>query len=437
MLSQIALASMTVPLTVKEGQPNNVVVNMESTIQTINIVPSVSQMFLGASIDVSASARDSSNDSVFSPSSNWSWSSDAPTVVSITGNGLSVSLNGLRIGSANITVSESESHKSVTIPVAVTNPPPPQYAVSDLKPPAPDQLFSRTQLNNIGQVMWQGQAGCFLLDQGVWHQIGDANTNVFSLNSIGELAGDIPTPPPGFNHAAILSLSHTTDLGTAGTGTFSTGICLNDQDDVLVRSDTNGLTLPYLFYWHAMSYTQIPSLSSPYDGTVAADTSACINNHGQVAASSFDPQGVHSHAMIWTTGGTVTDIKILPGYDTALPQSININGNVVGYCHSNTSGLDRAFYYAGQISDLGSFGGTSRAVAINANEQIVGFSTDTSGNGAGFLYQAGILYDINKLIPANSGWHVIEALSINDVGQIVGFATLNGVGHTVLLTPQH
>jgi hypothetical protein len=44
--------------------------------------------------------------------------------------------------------------------------------------------------------------------------------------------------------------------------------------------------------------------------------------------------------------------------------------------------------------------------------------------------------DLNKLIPAGSGWVLIDAEGINAAGQIVGLGMHSGREHGYLLTPQ-
>jgi len=43
---------------------------------------------------------------------------------------------------------------------------------------------------------------------------------------------------------------------------------------------------------------------------------------------------------------------------------------------------------------------------------------------------------LNLLIPADSGWVLINANSINNVGQITGYGTKGGHNHAFVLTPQ-
>jgi probable HAF family extracellular repeat protein len=52
-----------------------------------------------------------------------------------------------------------------------------------------------------------------------------------------------------------------------------------------------------------------------------------------------------------------------------------------------------------------------------------------------FLYENGNLWDLNQLIPENSGWILKEATDINNDGQIVGSGEIDGEIHAFLLTP--
>jgi hypothetical protein len=48
---------------------------------------------------------------------------------------------------------------------------------------------------------------------------------------------------------------------------------------------------------------------------------------------------------------------------------------------------------------------------------------------------AGGMKDLNSLIPANSGWTLINANAINNVGQITGYGQKGAYNHAFLLTP--
>jgi len=59
------------------------------------------------------------------------------------------------------------------------------------------------------------------------------------------------------------------------------------------------------------------------------------------------------------------------------------------------------------------------AYGINNRGQVVGYVGSLSG-GFPFLWEDGVVYDPNDLIPADSGWLLWKALDINDAGWIVG-----------------
>lgn len=313
--------------------------------------------------------------------------------------------------------------------------PPPRYAITDLKPPAPDRLDSLAKINNAGQVLWAGDQGTFRLDGGTWNRIGDSHFVGASMSNSGDIIG---RSNGGISHAFLYSNGTMRDLGTYSNGSFSGGYGINDNGECLVYSSINGDAGNSPFYWKGGTFVRITPLPTPpYDFSVTAAGGACINNAGQVAAMSNAADG-SSHLFIWTKDGAKKDLGTAPApYDGyAVPQGINDAGAVVGYCHNIATGKDHAFLYSGTaLADIGTLGGDfSRATAINASGQVVGFSTTASGSGAAFLYQNGTMYDLNSLIPKDSGWVLTEAISINDKGQIVGYGTYQGQGQAFLLS---
>jgi len=85
--------------------------------------------------------------------------------------------------------------------------------------------------------------------------------------------------------------------------------------------------------------------------------------------------------------------------------------------------------------DLGTLGGlTSSAYAINNSGQVVGESQTTYDTHA-FVFDTENMFDLNDLIPSDSGWDLITAQDINSSGQIVGYGSIGGEQHGYLLTP--
>lgn len=82
--------------------------------------------------------------------------------------------------------------------------------------------------------------------------------------------------------------------------------------------------------------------------------------------------------------------------------------------------------------------GEGQAYSINNNGQIVGFATDSEDNNVAALFDVmgnGVI-DLNTLIDPTLGWDLIVANCINDNGWIVGYGiNPQGLSSAYLLTP--
>ena len=182
--------------------------------------------------------------------------------------------------------------------------------------------------------------------------------------------------------------------------------------------------------------TELPPL--PGDSTSAATG---INNRGQVigisgecdvAVGRFSAQ----HAVLWENG-VPRDIGNLGGDSWHTPMAINSQGDVVGFSNppAGVGGLFRAHAFlwteGGGIEDLETLPGNTRsqALGINSRGQIVGLSSGAPAGLRAFLYQDGVMTNLNDLVPDYDG-HLLFAGDINDDGVITG-AALNAAGEVV------
>jgi probable HAF family extracellular repeat protein len=119
--------------------------------------------------------------------------------------------------------------------------------------------------------------------------------------------------------------------------------------------------------------------------------------------------------------------------------AINDRGQVVGWSYTaNGSGYPHAFRYDGTgMRDLGTLGGRhSEAHAIDAAGRVVGFADTETGDRRAFLWENGTMYDLNRLIPADSPWRLGSASAINGLGQILCHGMGLGAGwQSLILTP--
>ncbi len=115
--------------------------------------------------------------------------------------------------------------------------------------------------------------------------------------------------------------------------------------------------------------------------------------------------------------------------------ALNERGDVVGF--SNVSKADganfnaRAFLWTrGRgIQDLGTLPGDSlsQALGINEQRQIVGISC-TAGFAScrAFLWERGVMMDLNDHVPDDYADHLYTANDINNLGQITGYTVKAG-----------
>ncbi len=175
---------------------------------------------------------------------------------------------------------------------------------------------------------------------------------------------------------------------------------------------------------------QIQELS-PLPGETSSAATA-INDRGQVVGiSGICDRAVGrfsaAHAVLWQDG-TATDIGNLGGVAWNTPAAINHLGQVVGFSDlaGDESGAPNfhAFLWtrSGGIQDLGTLPGDSLSLAFGINDlgQVVGQSIGAGGSRA-FLWQNGVMTDLNTLVPPGS-LQLVYANDINSSGEIAGGA---------------
>ncbi len=175
---------------------------------------------------------------------------------------------------------------------------------------------------------------------------------------------------------------------------------------------------------------QLPNFSGDPDGAATA-----INDVGQVvgisgtcdvAVGAFTAK----HALLWQNG-TVINLGSLGGAGWNTPMAINNHGDIVGFSDLSgdvSGGQLNANFHAflwtketGRMTDIGVLPGDniSEALDINDEGQVVGVSFPSTH---AFIYENGVMRDLNSLIAHNSSLLLLAADGINDRGEITGQA---------------
>ena len=157
-----------------------------------------------------------------------------------------------------------------------------------------------------------------------------------------------------------------------------------------------------------------------------------VNAGGRIVGRARTPGHLQSRAFLVENGV----MRTLPthGGNDAEAKAINDAGLVVGGSEVSADGPTRAFLFdsaAGTILNLGTLGdNSSTAFDVNNNGQVVGQA------GGAFLWEDGVMLDLNELIDPASGWTLTYASGINELGLIVGQGdNPDGESHAFLLTP--
>lgn len=172
--------------------------------------------------------------------------------------------------------------------------------------------------------------------------------------------------------------------------------------------------------------------------TVRSDAlSATVIGGITIATGYSELANGNSQAVTWRADSTgFTALNDLGGLES-VASDINSNGEIIGY--GNTAGdnaLQPIFWQdnGGTLTptQLDTITGTSsgQALAINANSEIVGFSSDVNDQFA-TLWRNGTAIDLNDHIAQNikdDGWVLLEATDINDSGLITGNAINTNTG---------
>ena len=129
----------------------------------------------------------------------------------------------------------------------------------------------------------------------------------------------------------------------------------------------------------------------------------------------------------------MSNIGDLGGDAWHTPMDINEQGDIVGFSNpAYVVGIDflpLAFLWTREagIKSLGKLAGdtSSQALGINGRRQVVGVSSSLSGNRA-FLWENGVMRDLNDLVGSGFPDLLIVAQHINDAGVITGRAVPQG-----------
>lgn len=312
--------------------------------------------------------------------------------------------------------------------------------------------------------------------------VGAAGSQATGINGSGAVIGNFPYAA-GVTHGFVNVAGVITDLGTlGGADSYATGI--NDGGEVVGHA-LNAAGVQRAFLYAAGVMSDLGTLGGP------ASRAAAINKRGDIVGTAQIGDGFwDNRAFLLKRGARMQDLGRfeVPNQEGASSaMGLNEARQVVGTSdlafNAPESPMHAFHYSCEEMTDLGTFGGAvSTGYAINAKGQVVGDASighqqnrafiwykgvlknlgdgpDGKASGArgindhgqvvgyeaqewgpdtwvrAFIYQAGNMRILNKLIPPASGWSIEFAVGINNSGQIAATGCKSGTCYALRLDP--
>jgi probable HAF family extracellular repeat protein len=299
--------------------------------------------------------------------------------------------------------------------------------------------FDPSSINNSGQIVGStnatatGQAA--LLSGGQTILLGSlgGNTRAYDINDAGQIVGTSYTSS-GLQQAVIWNSTGTvTNLGdgiktSAATSISESGVVGGSSNNYATvwigTSSTNLNPVSSSYWWTGTGYIQ---LTAAHSGVTAISDNTIYISYAKNELGAAIVQ-----TPTTTIGGKTYNI-VYAGGDASLNAAVDANnagqvaGLYMGYAPTTWSGANSKVF-----STLPTLGAPASTSAINSSGVIVGeIGSYSFDGGHAAMWINGKLIDLNSYLSADeiaAGWVLESATDINDNGDIVGYASINGTG---------
>ena len=300
-----------------------------------------------------------------------------------------------------------------------------------------------------------------------------------AINNDAVILSNSTTEMGGFFAAPFTSIDGVVKrLGSQKEFTFM--VAMNEESDIVgyrtsLDDQSYQSTIPTV--WRKRKPIDLPRLS---EGEAFA---AGINDNGQIVGNAYVSPGGARHAVLWENdtivdlgalGGTnsfatainadgvivgmsdvddregtvpfvwrdgeMTEIELPDGMNCSA-EMINDTGIIAGNMYDESHKLFGVIWIDGEMEPVPSLvnDGSTFPIDLNENGQMVGWSANAPGDHTTYsavLWNGSDVFDLNVLIPADTGYRLISGQAINDNRQILATAVASDEHqHGVLLDP--
>lgn len=268
--------------------------------------------------------------------------------------------------------------------------------------------------------------------------LGGTNSEAFGINNKGQIVGHADTPEYSgtwgrIYRAFLYESGKMRDLGAMGRDQWSRATGINEHGTIVGQSVNQvGCLVEERSVKFGNGKMELLTLDKELYTWVGA-----VNDSGHWAGRcNFGRGEIRAFRF-------VDHLENLGGYATTNRSEgygINNAGDVVGKSWISNSQVRSFLWRGGKMVNLGTLPGdyASGARDINNDGVVVGWSSPRprpTSDPRAVLYRNDRIQNLNELIPADSGWVLLEANGINDYGQIVGSGRIAGKTRAFLLSP--
>jgi probable HAF family extracellular repeat protein len=314
-------------------------------------------------------------------------------------------------------------------------------------------LWLNGQMKDIGAPGLGGPNSIAFVDNESSRAVGEAETSTSDPNGedfcgfgthltclpfLWQAGGMIQLPTLGGNNGVAKAISNRGEVA---------GFAENSTPDP-------GCPAPQVLHfkpvvWEKGLIHKLPTFGGDPDGVAQQ-----INDNGEVVGGSgtcaaFNANFLYNlvpvHALLWEKG-KATNLGNLGGETGQaggnIAYDINNQGQVVGNSDLPGDTTFDAFLWTRKtgMQDLGTLSGDVASVSLSINDagSVVGASLDANFDPRAFLWEKGVMTDLNTLIAGDSPLYLLTGCSINSRGEITGLGlTSTGETHTYLARPTH
>jgi probable HAF family extracellular repeat protein len=314
-------------------------------------------------------------------------------------------------------------------------------------------LWLNGQMKDIGAPGLGGPNSIAFVDNESSRAVGEAETSTSDPNGedfcgfgthltclpfLWQAGGMIQLPTLGGNNGVAKAISNRGEVA---------GFAENSTPDP-------GCPAPQVLHfkpvvWEKGLIHKLPTFGGDPDGVAQQ-----INDNGEVVGGSgtcaaFNANFLYNlvpvHALLWEKG-KATNLGNLGGETGQaggnIAYDINNQGQVVGNSDLPGDTTFDAFLWTRKtgMQDLGTLSGDVASVSLSINDagSVVGASLDANFDPRAFLWEKGVMTDLNTLIAGDSPLYLLTGCSVNSRGEITGLGlTSSGDIHTYLASPTH